>query len=257
VAALGDGAWLDDGKGMKKLPSPPQSSGDVQIYFGRDDQPRLMGFVRTSGKDEPVYLRWRGGAWQRGAIEIGRLGGGPPAALFGVLGYDDPEVVCRVGDQCIIKRLSGWKTIAAPAGLPHVILCGPTPWAFENDHVYLLEPGGFRSFGETVPFKHAEALWAVSEKELWIAERSENALHHFANGRWTSSESSVREPRMLWAASPSDVWLVGTGGAAHYDGKSWTRARGAPESLSVVTGRSADDVWFAGASGAWRSKRRS
>ena len=31
----------------QKLPKPPKPTADVGIYFGRDNQPRLMGFERT------------------------------------------------------------------------------------------------------------------------------------------------------------------------------------------------------------------
>jgi hypothetical protein len=255
IAALGDDAWLDEGKGVKKLPRPPKFAKTVQIYFGRDDQPRLMGFVPGTAGDEPVYLRWRSGAWERGASEIGRLGGGANQALFGVLGYDDPEVVCRVGDQCIIKRLTGWKTITAPAGLPHVELCGRTVWAIQKDRLDRLEDAGFRAFGGEAPFKQADSVWAPSDKEVWVTERAGDTLHHYQNDRWSRMASPIKEPRAIWATSASDVWLVGQSGAAHWDGQGWQRARGAPESVSVVTGRSTNEIWLAGASGIWRATR--
>jgi hypothetical protein len=254
-AALGADAWLDEGQGAKQLPRPNTATENVEIYFGRDDKPRLMGFVRGASGDESVYLRWRGGAWQRGAVEIGKLGAGPRAALFGVLGYDDPEVVCKVGEQCIIKRLSGWKMIAPPAGLPRVVLCGPRAWAFENDRVLRLEDAGFVRFAAPAPFKRATSLWATSDSELWVAEEASNFVHRFDGKSWTSTASPVSKPLGLWATSASDVWLVGASGAAHYDGKAWARVRGAPQSLRVVTGRGPGEVWLAGDSGIWRGKR--
>jgi hypothetical protein len=251
-AALGADAWLDDGKGKKKLPPPVADAKGVEIYFGRDDQPRLMGFL---GQDS-VYMRWRGGAWQRGASEIGKLGAGTRAPLFGVLGYDDPEVVCKVGEQCIIKSVTGWQTIPAPAGHPRVVLSGKRAFAFEGATLLRLEKDGFRSIGEGLPFTKPSSVWAVSESEIWVSEQSTGALFHLTGGAWKREASPVAGPRGLWGTSASDVWLAGDGGAAHYDGKLWSSVRGATQAVEVVTGRSADEVWLAGKSGVWRGTKR-
>src|SRR5688500_4646372 len=63
VAALGDDAWLDRGKGFEKMPKPPRPTAEVGIYFGRDNQPRLMGYERTASGETSVYLRWLKESW--------------------------------------------------------------------------------------------------------------------------------------------------------------------------------------------------
>ena len=59
VAALGADVWLGEPSSLKKLPAPGPDLANVRVYFGRDDQPRLMGFEGQ----ESVYYRWRGGRW--------------------------------------------------------------------------------------------------------------------------------------------------------------------------------------------------
>jgi hypothetical protein len=249
-AALGADAWLD----KKKLPAPASQTEGIQIYFGRDDQPRLMGFQGT----DSVYLRWRGGGWQRGAAEIGKLGAGTRAPLFGVLGYDDPEVVCKVGEQCIIKRLTGWTTVDAPKGRPEVVLASKRAWAFEGASILQLDKDkeGFRPLAEKTTFTRASGLWAASATDIWVSEASADALHRFDGKEWKREASPVAGPHALWATGPNDIWLAGDGGAAHFDGKSWSRVKGASDAVSEVTGRSADEVWLAGKSGVWRGTKR-
>jgi hypothetical protein len=254
VAALGGDAWLDTGKGFAVMPKPPRATADVAIFFGRDNAPRLMGFERGDGGDLSVYLRWQKGGWQRGASEIGRLAGAK-GALYGVLGDADPEVVCKVGEVCIIKRRTGWTTIDAPPGRPHVVLSGSVPIAFDGSQVLRLEKDGFRSLGEGLPFAHADALVALGDAELWVAERRDGALHHLSAGKWSRDASPISGPRALWASGAADVWLVGDGGVAHHDGQRWSRVEGVKGALEVVTGRSESEVWLAGASGVWRGSR--
>jgi hypothetical protein len=254
VAALGADAWLDDGKGFRKLPRPAAPTTDVQIYFGRDDQPRLMGFFPTPHERQGVYARLRKGAWERGASEIGKLGTAPMAALFGVLGYDDPEVVCAPDKLCIIKRLTGWTMLAPPPGLPRVELCNGVAWAYERAGVHRLHKEGWRALDVKPTFSRAEHLWAIGDADLWLTERETDQLHHFDGAAWKAQPSPVKGPRGLWATSGNDVWLAADGGAAHYDGKTWSRVEGATTAVRVVTGRSAGEVWLAGDSGVWRGR---
>lgn len=253
VAALGTDAWLDEGKGLVKLPRPPAATPDVQIYFGRDDQPRLMGYFPTPHERQGVYARWRKGAWERGASEIGKLGSVPMAPLFGVLGYDDPEVVCAPDKLCIVKRRTGWTMLSPPPGQPRVELCNGVAWAYDRAGVHRLhDKDGWRALDVKPTFSRAAHLWAIGDGDIWLAETEPSLVHHFDGEAWSAHTSPVAGPRVLWATSASDVWLAGDGGAAHYDGEIWSRVEGAPEKVRVVTGRSASEVWLGGESGIWR-----
>ena len=251
VAAIGEDVWLDEGKGFKKLPAPGMATSDVRIYFGRDNKPRLMGYAGSGETATGVYRRWRGGRWQRGLDEIGRLGGGK-TPFFGVLGYADPEVVCRIGQICLIKRLTGWKTVQPPAGLPQVVLAHGKAWALSEKELWRLEGDAkWQAYGGTLPFSKASAVWATSATDVWVAEVS-GALHRFDGTTWTTTKAVVDAPLGLWAADPNGVWLVGRTGAAHFDGKAWRRVKGPKGPLQYVEGLSAKEVWLAGPSGLWR-----
>jgi len=251
VAALGNDAWLDVGKGLQKLPRPPANDPSVTLYFGRDDQPRLMGTSQGRG----VYARFRKGGWERGASEIGKLGSLPMAPLFGVLGYDDPEVVCAPDRLCIVKRHTGWTMMAPPPGVPRVELCGKVAFAWDRAAVHRLGDAGWRAHDVKPTFSRAEHLWAVSDADIWLAEREPSQVHHFDGKQWKAEPAAVQGPRALWATGASDVWLAADGGAAHFDGQRWSRVEGLDQPLNVVIGRSAREVWFAGQSGVWRGLR--
>lgn len=254
VAALGADAWVDRGKGFEKLPKPPKPTADTEIYFGRDNQPRLMGFERTPAGEVGVYNRFRKNAWDRGADEIARLAD-VPGPMYGVLGWADPEVVCKRGDQCIIKRRSGWKFLPALASLPRVVLCEGQAWAFEGNKLWSLENEGWRAVAGTPAFGRISSVWGASSTDVWVADAGRNVLHHLAGSSWTEQPSAIDGPRAVWAPSSSEVWLAGEGGAARYDGKQWLRATDAPKGVLVVTHRDANEVWLGGSSGVWRGSR--
>lgn len=256
AAAIGDDVWLDEGGGFNKLPAPGMETGSVQIFFGRDNKPRLMGYAGSGATAEGVYRRWRGRSWQRGLDEIGKLGGGK-TPFFGVLGYADPEVVCRVGDICLIKRLTGWKTAQPPPDLPQVVLAHGQAWALSSAALWRLHNDvKWEAFGGKAPFSAARAMWATSDRDVWVADAN-GSLHHFDGASWTAAPAIVRAPSGLWAADANNVWLVGSDGAARFDGSTWRRARGPTGPLAHVSGISATDVWLAGKSGLWRGKAAS
>jgi hypothetical protein len=254
VAALGEDAWLDRGKGFEKLPKPPKPTADTEIYFGRDNQPRLMGFERTPSGEAGVYNRFRKNAWDRGADEIARLAdvAGP---FFGVLGWADPEVVCKRGDQCIIKRKTGWKFLPALANLPRVALCDGQAWAFEQGQLWSLEKDGWRAVGGGPAFGKITGVWGASTADVWVADAGRKVLHHFAGSTWTEQTSPIDGPRAVWAPNANEAWVAGDGGAARFDGKAWLLAADAPKGVLVLTSRDANEVWMAGSTGVWRGKR--
>jgi hypothetical protein len=248
VAALGQEAFVDRGKGFEKLPKLPRPSEHVSIYFGRDDQPRAMGYEDAGGEKKPVYLRFRGGAWQNGASEIAKLGSPSPGALFGVLGWDDPEVVCKERELCIIKRLTGWTMIPV---IDHadVVLCGKEAFAYAGKQAWKLAPKSFEPFSGEPSFQQADALWAREDGVVWVAEHATSSVHRHDGKIWKREPSPIAGPRSVWASGPSDLWLAGDGGLAHFDGKSWARVKGAPEKIVLVTGKSGGAPWLAASSG--------
>ncbi len=252
-AALGAGvAWLEQGGKWAPMPKPPGDTSGSRIFFGRDDQPRIMG----AAGDAFVYLRFKNGAWKVGEEEIAGLAVAPKSPLYGVLGHADPEVVCKMGANCIIKRRSGWKLYDPPAmtAIPEVELCGTQPWAFEGKQIWKVTDTAFQPLAAAPTFTKAEGLWAVAENDIWVVERSPAGVHHFDGSKWSSARAPIDGPRAVWASGPSDVWIAGDGGAARFDGKAWSVVSDLPKNLVTVNGTSPTEIWLGGEGGLFRRR---
>jgi hypothetical protein len=267
VTVLGNSPSVFDGRNWTRLAEPAQlrSSGneqfDIGIYLGRDNKPRIMGsrweVAQGRGQANPVYLRYKGNRWQPDPKEIGRLGKKPFTGLFGVLGNADPEVVCKVGDACIIKRRSGWTTLPRVRELGRVWLCA--------SHVFSLDSKGMRRLDQAVWTNVSwefdgrgkeTGFWATSAQNYWVSVAGDNALYRFDGAKWDRFESPVEKPKAIWASAASDVWVVGENGAGHFDGTSWARVKGLTMPLESVSGRNEKEVWLGGPQGLFRGKAR-
>lgn len=253
--------WLLEQDRWRAIPIPERlavTAADLKtarIYFGRDDKPRIMGARQLNGEASQLYLRFRAGEWKVEKAEIARLAGAPAAAMFGLLGHADPEVVCKMGDQCIIKRLTGWQTMDAGPGAPRVDLQGKLAFAVYPESVAMLDGLKWRRISTGAELTQARGVWG-DDHEYWISDASAGGgrLWHGSPDSWRSEPAPVSEPEQLWGTSSKDVWLAGASGLAHYDGTAWSQVAGVTAAVSEVFGRD-DEVWAAGASGAWRIKR--
>jgi len=262
VAAMGAVPYLRDRGRWRPIPLPASVTGAprsrLDVYMGRDDFPRIMGHVGTEDPAtpltrRPVYLRYRATGWGPAGEELGRLGGERPGALFGVLGYDDPEVVCKEGDVCLVKRRTGWSTVAGIELMP-VRLAGSAVFARSGAELYRLEPGGFAATSLEVPAPDVRDVWATSPDDIWvIVERPPGgALLRLTSGQVQELPLPIAEPRALWAAAVDDLWVVGDGGIAWFDGQAFRRVLGADPPLRCVVGRGRDTLWVGGAAGVFR-----
>jgi hypothetical protein len=252
VAALSrDRLFVHDEKGWRSEALPrsvgPGPEQDLAIFYGRDDRIRVIGTRTDHGKAEGVYLRLLPAGFKIEKSEIGRLGD-LRGAFVAVLGTADPEIVCRPGDVCLVKRRSGWTTIAAPVDIRRVVLGEGEGFAVAGKQLLHLEPKSFEPAGPVGSWQDADALFATRDR-AWVVETGASRIHSYANGAWHVEPSPIRGPRALWGASPDALWLAGDGGLAFFDGQSWRLASSAPAPLSVVLGRSADDVWVGGEHG--------
>ncbi len=220
----------------------------LEVFFGRDDRPRLMGTRREADVATPRYYRFRDG-WRDRTGEIARLDGGT-GALFGILGHADPEVVCKLGEMCIIKRLTGWTNVSVPGVEHHVAIAGGSAFAVAPGSALRIDPGDadWRAFGEAVPWQMPAGLCPFADGTLWVVEA--DRLHHWDGTAWQSQDSPRPGARALWGRSPDDVWLVAKGGLGHYDGQVWSRVTAPGGEFSAVIGTDAA-VWVGGASGVW------
>jgi hypothetical protein len=213
-----------------------------------------MGTRHRPGGARGVYLRHRG-AWLPAPGEIARLAEDPQAALFGVLGHDDPEVVCKLGDTCIIKRLTGW-TMVPPGKAPlRVELSNGRAYGLGDRAVFLMQKTGWERIGGEPPWARAGGICAPAERQLWVSEPAQGRLHRYDGERWVSAASPVPRPAGLFCSSAEDVWLAGEG-AAHHDGKRWRRVAGPSGPLSEALGGQQGEMWLAGRSGVWHGRPR-
>lgn len=261
VAVLSDSAWMRDARGWKELAltgatqKEAGASANVGIFFGRDDRPRLMGSVLDDGRDRPVYWRWKGG-WERDRKELGRLAGNPIEGLYGVIGDDDPEVVCKVGDVCIVKRRTGWKTIAPGQGLGRIHLCHGDAWMIDAGGVARLDGDKWARLPPIPEGAGKETGWWADPQgtTVRVSVASLGAIHRYRDGRWEKESCPIAEPGAMWGSSSQDVWVVGKGGVAHFDGQGWRKVKGLEGGFAHVTGRGPEEVWIGGDGGLWEGK---
>jgi len=270
VAVLEDGASggryravhmrdLDPGAAWRELVLPDrlQPNGAAQdrleLFFGRDDRPRVMGTRTEDRAASPRYYRYRDG-WHDRTGEIARLEGGQ-GTLFGVLGHDDPEVVCKLGEICIIKRTTGWTNVPVPAAEHRVQIAGGSAFAVAPGSALRIDVGdhAWHPIGESAPFDDPCTLWPFADGTLWVAEPTR--LHHWNGNEWTTVVSPVPDAEALWGRAPDDVWLVAKGGVGFYDGAVWKQVVGPPALLAHVVGVG-DQIWVAGNTGVWIGTRQ-
>ena len=264
VAALTAGSgsravWLREGAHWRELPIPSRmlaagaDRDSLRLWFGRDDRPRIMGTRHhADGSASMVYLRWKGD-WRDKPGEIGRLDKPPEAALFGILGDDDPEVVCKLGDVCIIKRITGWTTIGAPSERLRVELAGKSAVGVGETSAWQLGPDAWAPLAATVPWQSPPAgIWANASGGVWVAEPARDRLHHWDGKTWSAHASPCTSPQALWGSAPTDVYLAAAGGAAHWDGLRWSRLSEPTGSFADIRADSEGALWLAGPTGLWR-----
>lgn len=256
VAALGADPWIFEGGAWKKIALPDRvrpatgERDDGRIFFGRDDKPRIMGVRHRAAGPSQLYLRFRNGRWAEERGEIAKLRDAPVQAMFGVLGHADPEVVCKVTDDCIIKRRTGWKMIRAGAASFRVELHGGVAWALLPDAVARLDDDrAWKRFAPPAGVTEPSGVWARGD-ELWIADAKAGVLHHLRAGAWTTEPTPAPSPRGMWGDAANDLWLATATGLCHFDGTRWSLVDGPTGALSEVYGRGGE-VWAAGDAGVW------
>ena len=236
---------LDLPEGSSRVSDPAK----LGIYFGRDNRPRLMGYQEDGPGARMVYMRYKEGAWQDQRSEIGALAS-DSAALFGVLGEAEPEVVCKVGATCLLKSRKGWKEVKSTLPPTAVVRAfGGSGYALTGDGIYRADERGFSRVGPTAPWKSAATgFWVGADGAIAVAEPSANLIHTLENPSavWSEKPSPIESPEDL-AGPPDNRWVVGEGGLAHCDPKGERRVGEATWSFSrailldgtlVVGGRS-------------------
>lgn len=254
-AALGDEAvTVSDKRGIhtEALPQALRgAAGRLGVFFGRDYRVRIAGTMPTPKGDEARYYRSLASGLRPAPDELGPLGKPGAPALLTLLGTADPEIVCRPGMSCLIKRVSGWAKASAPSDLERVGLSLGDGWALAGSRLLRLGKDWEAAYGQG-PWRRADDA-ALRGQHACVAERDASKLHHFDGQGWHSSASPVKGPRSLWA-SESALWVAGDGGVARGADDGF-KAIGGVSGAAQVLGRSDDDVWLCGASGVFRTRK--
>jgi hypothetical protein len=273
VAALAsDKAFIHTGKGWQEvaLPAHPHLSGAGgvrELFYGRDYRPRLVVNVDTEAGPDRSYFRWLPAGFKAAPDELGPLarksrplGAGPcPSCtdnrLVAVLGNEDPEIICRPRDVCVVKRVTGWSTFPAPEDVRYAaisrgkafLLAGRSLLSVEDDkRVQVLSDQG--------PWNEARGLVAVGGT-LWVLDASAT-LYRFDGRAFRSFVSPVGPPRTLWGASEAELWAGGPQGLARFDGERFLIVSSLPVDVTALAGRGEDELWIGGSTGLRRAKRR-
>ncbi len=255
VAALGeDAVTVIDKRGTHAEPLPVALRGAglaVGVFFGRDYRVRIAGTAHTPQGDEVRYYRSLPQGIKPALDEIAALGhrGGP--GLVALLGTADPEIVCRPGESCLIKRVSGWAKASAPVGLSRVGLSLGNGWAIAGT--------GFFNLGKDWLAVSAPGTWQKADdafvrgEDACVIEHDASRLHHFDGKAWHVSAAPVSGPRSVWGSEDA-LWVAGDGGAAVFNDGAFQQLPGTLH-VAQVLGRSTDDVWLCASEGVFRTAR--
>jgi hypothetical protein len=258
VAVLADPPQVGDARGLHVLPIPvglrakPGEVDEARIYFGRDNEPRIMGRRLAPDGERPIYWRHLPAGWRDGREEIGQLGSARQGGLWGVLGGADPELVCRVNASCIIKRSTGWTNAPAGPSARNVALQGGVLWGLDSSGIAGIDANGWSLTIPAPAWSTPRAFWAT-RAEAWVS--TERELFHFHDGAWSKLDSPLANVVAWWGTGPNSVWLVGQAGVAHFDGHAF-RSAAMPGALYAINGRDDTDVWVGGETGLFHLQLR-
>src|SRR5262249_9851353 len=121
-------------------------------------------------------------------------------------------------------------------------------------HVEKLSEKGWLPLEPVRSFDRPLAAWLAPNGELWVTDRSALGLYRLRAGQWESVASPIREPRAVFGRSEHAVFVVGSNGAAEFDGTRFRCVRDLSGPLHLVQAVG-DELWLAGASGVFRSAR--
>jgi hypothetical protein len=261
VSALGERTvHIHDQKGWREEVLPAAGLGEARLalFYGRDYRLRLVGTRSADGGLETLYYRWLPGGFRPAPDEIGRLGSTRKGGFVALLGTADPEVVCRPGDVCLIKRSSGWATITAPPEIELVAIDRGQAWAVAGKSLLKVDADKrWAVVTDSGPWSKANALWVTSGK-VWVVETEASKIHQFDEG-WSLLPSPSLHPRAFLARESNDLWLGGEDGLftcrqRETGNWEWRKVLDPPGGVGVIAYHPAQksSIWVGGRAGLFR-----
>lgn len=223
----------------------------------------IQGYVRSlwvpgpgrawAGGEGKIF-RWDGTAW---ASETIAAGFGVFTGLWGS-GGPGSEDIWATARQIARRQNGAWA---------QVVLAGVTTqaigvWGSAADDVWLVGlggqilhhgPSGLRT-EPRVSSTHLNAVSGADRELVWAVGEGGTTLR-LAPGRSTAVTGALdtESVRDVWAASATDVWVVGDAGVARHDGVSLRREQDpafeGTSGFASVWGSAPDDVWLVGKRG--------
>jgi len=93
--------------------------------------------------------------------------------------------------------------------------------------------------------------FSAAANDVWLTTIYGGLVHGDGTTfSWVEQSAKSSNRKAIWAASPTDVWVVGDGDARHYDGTTWSdKTMPAHGTLNAVWGLSPTNIYAAGDGG--------
>ena len=121
-------------------------------------------------------------------------------------------------------------------------------WGLDESGISSIDKQGWAIAIPAPAWHEPTAIWAT-RGEAWVS--AEQQLFHYVEGKWQATRSPIGQVASFWGATRDSIWIAGSAGAAHFDGRG-IRKLGLTGPLHAVRGRSDSEVWFAGQGGLFR-----
>jgi hypothetical protein len=95
-------------------------------------------------------------------------------------------------------------------------------------------------------------VWAAAPNDVFVvgASNDQGVVVHFDGTAWSAMPAPPTGPLLdVWGTSGTDVYAAGVGTILHYDGQSWSEALSASQRLAGVWAGSPSEVFVAGSGG--------
>jgi hypothetical protein len=177
--------------------------------------------------------------------------------LVAASGVVDGAIAVLTEKGRLLVQRDGWRELVTMASPSMVTARGL--WGASASDVIAFGDGGeiwhnvagtWRSRRTTTDRTDVSALWGASPDDVFLA-RMDGAVERRRNGAWSSLPTGLRAAAALWGTSSSDLWVVGSPGAAHFDGRSFQRHDLGGQTLRAIYGSGRADAWAVSDKSAW------